>query len=195
MRRYIWTRRGRRSGPAGPLGGFRGGRQGPECPAGRDSARGLCADCHDDRSLHAGRGAAGHADHCRAGDRGAAAQAGAALRCWGCPGLPAPHGGRRADTAPSAIGWWCPSGHRFPLPGSRFGPASSWGPWPCLAVWPSGWPWGSFSGGTAGRSVQTAVTIPWAGTSAGTGSPSSCKPAVLPGSSSVFGGRSTWRCF
>ena len=102
-------------------------------------------------------------------------------------------------TIPATIQrWYClPSSQarRFPLPGSRFGPASSWGPLPCLAVWPSGWPWGSFSGGTAGRSVQTAVTIPWAGTSAGTGSPSFCKPAVLPVSSSVFGERSTWRCF
>ena len=35
---------------------------------------------------------------------------------------------------------------------------------------------------------------PWAGTSAGPGSPSSCGPALLPVSWPPSGGRSTWRC-
>ena len=144
-------------------------------------------------------------------------------------GLPARAGGRRADTAPDAIGWWRPSGRRFPLPlplpGSRSGRASRWGHWLCSAVWSSDWPcgttgrsvrtvvsvfrwepwlrsavlpsgppWGSFSGGTAGRSARTAVMVPWAGTSAGPGSPSSCGPALLPVSWLPSGGRSTWRC-
>ena len=49
-------------------------------------------------------------------------------RAWGCPGLPTPPGGRRVNTAPSAIEWLCPSGRRFPLPGPRFGSASRWAP-------------------------------------------------------------------
>ena len=92
------------------------------------------------------------------------------------------------DTALNVIGWWCPSGRGFPLHGPLSGPASRWGPWSCLVLWPSGWSWGSFSGGTAGWSVRTVVMVPLAGLLAGTGSPSSCGPAVLPVSSSACGG-------
>ena len=61
--------------------------------------------------------------------------------------------------------------------------AFHWKPWLHSAVLPSGRPLGSFSGGTAGRSARTAVMVPWAGTSAGPGSPSSCGPAccLFPG--------------
>ena len=41
---------------------------------------------------------------------------------------------------------------------------------------------------------RTTVMVPWAGTSAGPGSPSSCGPAWLPVSWPPSGGRSTWRC-
>ena len=60
-----------------------------------------------------------------------------------------------------AVLWLALRNYRAVCPNCGLG--VRWEPWLRSAVLPSGRPWGSFSGGTAGRSARTAVMVPWGG--------------------------------